>query len=229
MTVVGFHVREPHSSVLMRWFQPEAWLELRPGAPRPDRRGRPFVLKLLLTQPVEDYDLSELRYVVTERGAAPAGDYARLFRRAERGNPRGLRLDRPRSSPPRRPAAHLGSVGTPVPGIEVRIDDPDRQGVDEISCAPRGDARLLGVPELTAEVLRDGSCTRATSASSAADGYLRVVDRKKDLIIHSGFNVFPRDVEELLEHPSVAAAGVVGRPTPCTARGGRRLRRAHLR
>jgi long-chain acyl-CoA synthetase len=45
------------------------------------------------------------------------------------------------------------------------------------------------------------------------DGYLFVVDRKKDLIIRSGFNVFPRDVEDaLLEHPAVATAGVVGRP-----------------
>jgi long-chain acyl-CoA synthetase len=46
-----------------------------------------------------------------------------------------------------------------------------------------------------------------------ADGYLYVVDRKKDLIIRGGFNVFPRDVEDaLLEHPAIVAAGVVGRP-----------------
>src|SRR5262249_34033634 len=46
-----------------------------------------------------------------------------------------------------------------------------------------------------------------------ADGYLYVVDRKKDLIIRGGFNIFPRDVEDvLLEHPAIAMAGVVGRP-----------------
>jgi long-chain acyl-CoA synthetase len=68
-------------------------------------------------------------------------------------------------------------------------------------------------PDLSAEVLRDGWLHTGDLGFLDADGYLRVVDRKKDLIIRSGFNVFPRDVEEaLLEHPAVAAAGVVGRP-----------------
>jgi long-chain acyl-CoA synthetase len=68
-------------------------------------------------------------------------------------------------------------------------------------------------PDLTAEVLRDGWLHTGDLGRSDEDGYLYVVDRKKDLIIRGGFNVFPRDVEEaLLEHPAVAAAGVVGRP-----------------
>ena len=61
-------------------------------------------------------------------------------------------------------------------------------------------------------MLRGGGLHRPYRASGA-DGYLYVVDRKKDLIIRGGFNVYPRDVEDvLLEHPAVAMAGVVGRP-----------------
>ena len=68
-------------------------------------------------------------------------------------------------------------------------------------------------PELTAEAIRGGWLYTGDLGYLDDDGYLYVVDRKKDLIIRGGFNVFPRDVEEaLLEHPAVAAAGVVGRP-----------------
>ena len=68
-------------------------------------------------------------------------------------------------------------------------------------------------PELTAEAIQDGWLYTGDLGYLDADGYLHVVDRKKDLIIRGGFNVFPRDVEEaLLEHQAVAAAGVVGRP-----------------
>jgi long-chain acyl-CoA synthetase len=68
-------------------------------------------------------------------------------------------------------------------------------------------------PELTAETLRHGLLHTGDMGYVDADGYLYIVDRKKDLIIRGGFNVFPRDVEDaLIEHPAIAAAGVVGRP-----------------
>jgi long-chain acyl-CoA synthetase len=70
-------------------------------------------------------------------------------------------------------------------------------------------------PETTAETLRGGWLHTGDIGRLDEDGYLWVVDRKKDLIIRGGFNVFPRDVEEtLVEHPAVAMAGVVGRPDP---------------
>jgi long-chain acyl-CoA synthetase len=217
VTVVGFHVREPQSSVLMRWFQPEAWLALAQ-----DHRVQivavvPSMLKLLVTEPLEDYDLSELRYVVSGAAPLPAETAQELLRRVPNLEIReGYGLTESSglvsSSPPGR--ARLGAVGTPVPGIEVKIDEPDKQGVGEILV--RSPAVMLGywhAPELTAEVLRDGWLHTGDLGFLDADGYLRVVDRKKDLIIRGGFNVFPRDVEEaLLEHPAVAAAGVVGRP-----------------
>src|SRR5439155_3945344 len=68
-------------------------------------------------------------------------------------------------------------------------------------------------PEATAETLRNGWLHTGDIGRFDEDGYLYIVDRKKDLIIRGGFNVFPRDVEDaLLEHPAVAMAGVVGRP-----------------
>jgi long-chain acyl-CoA synthetase len=68
-------------------------------------------------------------------------------------------------------------------------------------------------PELTAEAMRGGWFHTGDLGSVDEDGYVTIVDRKKDLIIRGGFNVYPRDVEEaMLEHPEVEAAGVVGRP-----------------
>src|SRR6266704_1373834 len=113
----------------------------------------------------------------------------------------------------------LGSVGLPLPGYEVRILDEMDQEVPlgergEICC--RAPGVMLGywdAPETTADTLRGGWLHSGDIGYLDEDGYLWVVDRKKDLIIRGGFNVFPRDVEEtLVAHPAVAMAGVVGRP-----------------
>jgi long-chain acyl-CoA synthetase len=70
-------------------------------------------------------------------------------------------------------------------------------------------------PEATAESIKDGYFYTGDIGRLDADGSLWILDRKKDLILRGGFNVFPRDVEEaLVEHPAVAVAGVVGKPDP---------------
>jgi long-chain acyl-CoA synthetase len=118
-----------------------------------------------------------------------------------------------------RDAPRVGSVGRPVPGVAVRIVDDEGgelpQGeVGEI--VMRGPNVMLGyrnLPEETAKVLRDGWLHSGDMGYVDADGYLYVVDRKKDLIIRGGFNILPRDVEEVLhEHPAVAQAAVIGVP-----------------
>jgi long-chain acyl-CoA synthetase len=114
-----------------------------------------------------------------------------------------------------------GSVGLPVPGTEVRIT------ADDGSVLPAGEigevcVRSPGVtqgywnaPEATAEALQNGWLHTGDVGYADADGYLYIVDRKKDLIIRGGFNVYPRDVEDaLVEHPEIELAGVVGRPDP---------------
>jgi long-chain acyl-CoA synthetase len=68
-------------------------------------------------------------------------------------------------------------------------------------------------PDVTAEALQDGWLHTGDLGYQDEDGYLYIVDRKKDLIIRGGFNVYPRDIEDaLVEHPAVQSAGVVGRP-----------------
>jgi long-chain acyl-CoA synthetase len=217
VTVVGLHTREPQESVLMRWFTPETWLELAQEHRAQITAVVPSMLKLLLAQPLEDYDLSELRHVVCGAAPLPPEAAQELLSRVPHVQVReGYGLTESSalvsSSPPDR--SRLGSVGTAVPGVEVRIHEPDDLGVGEILV--RSPSVMLGywqAPDLTAEVLRDGWLYTGDLGSIDEDGYLYVVDRKKDLIIRGGFNVFPRDVEEaLLEHPAVAAAGVVGRP-----------------
>jgi long-chain acyl-CoA synthetase len=123
------------------------------------------------------------------------------------------------AQPPRE--RRLGSVGKPVPGVEVRIEGPDGQllgpGEDGEICV-RGPVLMQGYwhsPAATSEAVRDGWLHTGDVGHLDQDGYLFVVDRLKDLVIRNGFNVYPRDVEDvLLAHPCVAAAAVVGRPDP---------------
>jgi long-chain acyl-CoA synthetase len=97
-----------------------------------------------------------------------------------------------------------------VPGTDVRI-------VEGEVCV-RSELVMAGYwsdSELTTETIRDGWLYTGDMGRIDDDGYLTIVDRKKDLIIRGGFNIFPRDIEEaLLEHPAVATACVLGRPDP---------------
>jgi long-chain acyl-CoA synthetase len=115
-----------------------------------------------------------------------------------------------------------GSIGTPVTGVQMRVLDNTgadvAQGeVGEI--AIRGHNVMKGYwnkPEATAEVLSpDGWFRTGDMGRVDEDGYYYVVDRAKDLIIRGGFNVYPREVEEVLyEHPAVAETAVIGLPHP---------------
>ncbi|TMK86822.1 MAG: long-chain fatty acid--CoA ligase [Actinobacteria bacterium] len=117
-----------------------------------------------------------------------------------------------------------GSIGIPLPGVDVRL--VDSEGEDALAGDP-GEVWVRGAnvfpgywndPEATAMVLtEDGWLKTGDIAVTDDDGYLYLVDRAKDLIIVSGFNVFPAEVEEvLLEHPGIAEAGVVGVSHPYT-------------
>jgi long-chain acyl-CoA synthetase len=117
-----------------------------------------------------------------------------------------------------------GSIGVPLPGVDVRL--VDAEGEDALSGDPgeiwvRGPNVFPGYwhdEQATATALTsDGWLRTGDIAVADDDGYLYIVDRAKDLIIVSGFNVFPAEVEEaLLEHPGVTAAAVVGVDHPHT-------------
>jgi long-chain acyl-CoA synthetase len=215
VTAVGLHAVEQHPSVLMRWFDPGRFLELAQAHRTQVTAVVPSMLQLLLAQPLEEYDLSELRYVVSGGAPLPPEVAETVLRRLPHVEIReGYGLTETAALVSSTPPGHArrGSVGKPAPGVQVRIDGEGEVG----EICVRSPSVMLGywqAPELTAEAVQNGWLYTGDLGYVDEDGYLYVVERKKDLIIRGGFNVFPRDVEEaLLEHPAVAAAGVVGRP-----------------
>ncbi len=119
---------------------------------------------------------------------------------------------------PKRP----GSIGVPIEGVQFRlaaddgtlIDEPMRRGEILIQ-GPNVMKGYHGRPEATAETIVDGWLRTGDIAHRDADGYYYIVDRRKDMILRGGYNVYPREVEEVLyRHPGVAEAAVVGVPDP---------------
>ena len=123
-----------------------------------------------------------------------------------------------------RGARRLGSIGKPIWGVEAKVVDPAVPDGTGLPSGPDHVGEILlrghnimkgyhGDPEATAEVLRDGWLHTGDLGYQDADGFLFIVDRSKDLIIRGGFNVYPREIEEVLyTHPAVSEAAVIGKP-----------------
>ncbi|MEV8636972.1 long-chain fatty acid--CoA ligase [Streptosporangium sp. NPDC051023] len=112
-----------------------------------------------------------------------------------------------------------GTIGTPVWGVEMRLIDGDWktvEGDEPGEIAIRGHNVMKGYynrPEATAEAMNDGWFRTGDIAVRDADGYYSIIDRAKDMIIRGGFNVYPREIEEvLMTHPEVSLAAVIGVP-----------------
>ncbi|ORB91279.1 long-chain-fatty-acid--CoA ligase [Mycobacterium persicum] len=120
---------------------------------------------------------------------------------------------------PHRPRK-AGSIGTPIEGVQMRVVDP---GGAEVPAGETGEIQIRGhnvmqgywnLPEATkAAITPDGWLATGDVGRVDDDGYFYIVDRTKDLIIRGGYNVYPREIEEVLyEHPAVAEAAVIGIP-----------------
>ncbi|MBF6606298.1 MAG: long-chain fatty acid--CoA ligase [Chloroflexi bacterium] len=117
----------------------------------------------------------------------------------------------------------LGTVGLPFPSTEAQVVDLEA-GARVLPPGEVGELRVRGPqvmsgywerPEETATALRDGWLYTGDISSMDAEGYFRIVDRRKDMIIVSGVNVYPREIEDVLhEHPAVVEAAVIGEPHP---------------
>lgn len=114
-----------------------------------------------------------------------------------------------------------GSIGLPIPGFEARVvnDQDEDVPIGEVGeLIVRGPGVMKGYhnqPEATAETIRGGWLHTGDLARRDEDGYLYIVDRKKDMIIRGGYNVYPREIEEILyTHPEVVEAAVLGMPDP---------------
>lgn len=114
-----------------------------------------------------------------------------------------------------------GTVGQPLWGIEVEVADPEID--DRIELMPRGELGeivvrghnlmkgYLHLPEATAEAVVDGWFRTGDLGTKSDDDYVTIVDRKKDMIVRNGYNVYPREVEEVLAaHPAVSMVAVFG-------------------
>jgi long-chain acyl-CoA synthetase len=185
--------------------------------------GVPTMYVALLGDPDRgSYDVSALRLAVSGGAAMPV-EVLRGFEEAfgcQVLEGYGLSETSPVASfnhpdRPRKP----GSIGTPIRGVQMRVVDGDGNEV------PRGDVGEIVIrghnvmkgywrrPEATADAIPDGWFRTGDVGRVDEDGYFEIVDRKKDLIIRGGYNVYPREIEEVLyEHPAVAEAAVIGLP-----------------
>jgi long-chain acyl-CoA synthetase len=114
-----------------------------------------------------------------------------------------------------------GSIGLPIPNVEVSAQDDTGRvlGAGEVGeICVRGGNVMLGYwnqPEETARVMRDGWLLTGDVGYRDADGYFYITDRKKDMLLVNGINVYPREVEEVIYHfPGVKEAAVIGVPDP---------------
>jgi long-chain acyl-CoA synthetase len=125
------------------------------------------------------------------------------------------------NNPPFLGEGREGSIGIPIPSTDARIVDVET-GETEMPIGESGELIIKGpqimkgylnMPEETAAALKDGWLYTGDVARMDEDGYFYIVDRKKDMIVASGYNVYPREVEEVLfEHPDVAEAVAIGIP-----------------
>jgi long-chain acyl-CoA synthetase len=112
-----------------------------------------------------------------------------------------------------------GSIGTPVRGVDIRLVDERDEDVppgdvgELVIRSPQVMKGYFGRDDATAEAMRGGWFHTGDMATVDDDGYYFIVDRKKDMIIRGGYNVYPREIEEVLyEHPAIREAAVVGVP-----------------
>jgi long-chain acyl-CoA synthetase len=185
--------------------------------------GVPTMLHALARQDITGRDLSALRVAVSG-GASLPEDIMRTFE-GKYGVEvlEGYGMSETASSCSfNRPGDRRAlSIGKPMWGVTMRVGDasdqplpPGRENVGEILIRGHNVMKgYLGRPEATAETLRGGWLHSGDLGYVDEDGFYFIVDRAKDLVIRGGYNVYPREIEEVLyAHPSVAEAAVIGKP-----------------
>jgi len=192
--------------------------------------GAPSVyISLLQQKNIAAYDLSSIKYCVSGSAPMPV-DWFERFRKVT-----GARICEGYGLSEASPVTHInpldgmakhGSIGVPVPGTDAKIVDQDLGGPplppgkmgELVIRGPQVMAGYFMRPDETADVLRNGWLYTGDIAYMDEDGYFFIKDRKKDLIISAGYNIYPREIDEVLhQHPKVQEAVAVG--VPCDARG----------
>jgi long-chain acyl-CoA synthetase len=225
--ILGLTLKVGATALLMERFDPVTSLEqieklgvtVLFGAP-------PMFIAWLNTPGVQRYDLSRVRLAVSGAAPLPAAVLEEFERRIGITIWEGYGLTETSpavTSTVMGAVAKPGSIGKPLPGVEVRIVDEDGEDVEEgdpgelVVRGPNVFGGYWRQPEPTDAAFLDGWFRTGDIGYADADGYIFLIDRSKDLVIVSGFNVYPREVEEVLaRHPKVAEAAVIGVPHPYT-------------
>ena len=224
---LGLLMMNGATGVLVDRFEPVASLQLIQEHKVTVVLGAPTMYVAWVNTPGADqYDLSSVRLAIS--GAAPLSietlqSFRELFG-VHIYEGYGLTETAPTLTSNRMGSApRPGSIGLPLAEVELRLVDEDGHDVelgDPGEIVVRGPNVFKGYwnrPEETERAFRDGWFRTGDVAVRDEEGYLYIVDRKRDLIIVSGFNVFPSEVENaLVENPLVAEAAVVGEPHPYT-------------
>jgi len=211
--------------VLMPKFEPAKACQLIQSLKVSVFCGVPTMYQYLLANPdLAKYDLTSIRVCISGASSLPP-QVQKRFMEVTGGilaEGYGLTEASPvtHCSPVDKALLRVGSIGLPLPDTEARIVDletgTEALGVGETGeLAVKGPQVMLGYwqkPEETAMVLRGGWLLTGDIARMDGDGYFYVVDRKKDLIKHKGWSIYPRELEDILyEHPAVKLCAVVGK------------------
>lgn len=185
----------------------------------------PIYMGLIKSPLFDEVDLSALKYCIS--GGAPVPEDLHYEWLERTGCPLlegwGMSEGAPFCLNPYDGERKMLSVGNPVPATEVQVVDLET-GTRILPMGEAGEVRVKGPqlmpgyhdkPEETANALRDGFMYTGDIGYVDADGFLFLVDRKKDMIIVGGYNVYPREVDEVLfNHPDIREAATVGRRDP---------------
>jgi len=187
--------------------------------------GVPTIFVAIVHHPrVQSYNLSSIKFCITGSSPMPVDVLRRFEKLTGSIIVEGYGLTE--SSPvthanPLGGVRKIGSIGVPLPDTDAKVVDLD-MGVREVASGEPGELVVRGpqvmgsywrMPEETVEALRDGWLFTGDIVTRDEEGYFFVVDRKKDLIISGGYNIYPREIDEVLyEHPSVLDAVAVGVP-----------------
>jgi long-chain acyl-CoA synthetase len=223
-SVINVTVRFGGSLSIVPRFEPKTVLDAIEGDGCTVIAGVPTMLHALAEQDITGRDLSRLRVAVSGGASLPA-DIMRTFE--EKFGIvvlEGYGLSETASTSSFNTSAterKMLSIGRPIWGVQMRIggenDKPlpvGRDNVGEILIRGHNVMKgYLGRPEQTAEAFRNGWFHTGDLGYVDEDGYFFIVDRSKDLVIRGGYNVYPREVEEVLyEHPAILEAAVIGKP-----------------
>ena len=210
--------------VMLPRFDPESAFALMSKHQVTMFAGVPTMFFALLNHPAgKNFDASHLRWCLSGGSAMPVEVMKAFDERFGVNTLEGYGLsetspiasfnvlDRPKKA---------GSIGLPIWGVEFRLEGSDGKVVENDDepgeVCIKGHNVMKGYwrrPEITAEVIKDGWFHTGDVATRDSDGYYFIVDRVKDMIIRGGFNVYPREIEEVLfGHPAVAEVAVVGVP-----------------